>query len=75
MSERYDIAIIGSGAAGLSASLIAKIRNKSFIIFGDKDLTGHLNKAPRIENYLGFVPGSGKDLLGHFREHKINIRK
>lgn len=69
MSERYDIAIIGSGAAGLSASLIAKIRNKSFIIFGDKDLTGHLKKAPRIENYLGFPPGSGRELLGHFRDH------
>lgn len=69
MSERYDIAIVGSGAAGLSAALIAKIRNKSFIIFGDKELSGHLTKAPRIENYLGFSCGTGKELLENFREH------
>ncbi|MBS5928376.1 MAG: thioredoxin reductase, partial [Clostridium sp.] len=30
MQERYDIAIIGTGPAGLSAALNAKIRNKSF---------------------------------------------
>lgn len=30
MSERYDIAIIGSGPAGLSAALNASIRNKKF---------------------------------------------
>ena len=34
MNNRYDIAIVGSGVAGLSAALNAKIRNKSFIIFG-----------------------------------------
>ena len=30
MSERYDIAIIGSGPAGISAALNAKIRKKKF---------------------------------------------
>ncbi|MGL4372884.1 MAG: FAD-binding protein, partial [Turicibacter sp.] len=34
MTKRYDIAIIGSGTAGLSAALNAKIRKKDFIIFG-----------------------------------------
>ena len=32
MNERYDIAIIGSGPAGISAALNAKIRNKRFIM-------------------------------------------
>ncbi|EQG75895.1 pyridine nucleotide-disulfide oxidoreductase family protein [Clostridioides difficile DA00165] len=31
---RYDIAIIGSGPAGLSAAINAKIRNKTIIMFG-----------------------------------------
>ena len=47
MSERYDIAIIGSGPAGISAALNAKIRNKRFIIFGSKNLSNKLVKAQR----------------------------
>ena len=41
---RYDIAIIGSGPAGLSAAVNAKIRNKNFIIFGIKILVLRLKK-------------------------------
>ena len=33
---RYDIAIVGSGPAGLSAAINAKIRNKNIIVFGLK---------------------------------------
>lgn len=33
---RYDIAIIGSGPAALSAAINAKIRNKNIIMFGSK---------------------------------------
>ena len=30
--ERYDIAIIGTGPAGLSAAITAKIRNKKILL-------------------------------------------
>jgi len=77
MSERYDIAIIGSGPAGLSAALNAKIRNKNFIIFGNKELTSRLTKAHEINNYLGFYRKSGKELQeefsSHLKEMDINI--
>lgn len=69
MSDRFDIAIIGSGPAGLSAALIAKIRNKSFKIFGDKALSNHMMTAPEVNGYLGFPSGSGKELLDLFKEH------
>lgn len=69
MSKRYDIAIIGSGPAGLSAALNAKIRNKDFIIFGNKNLTSKIVKAPKINNYLGFYGLSGEDLKERFQEH------
>ena len=69
MSDRFDIAIIGSGPAGLSAALIAKIRNKSFKIFGDKTLSNHMMKAPEVNGYLGFSSGRGKDLLEIFKDH------
>ena len=34
-----DIAIIGSGPAGISAALNAQIRHKSFYLFGSADLS------------------------------------
>ncbi len=77
MSERYDIAIIGSGPAGLSAALNAKIRNKKFILFGNNDLSTKLVKAPKVNNYLGFVGKDGMDLknqfMGHLKEMDIEI--
>ena len=69
MSERYDIAIVGSGPAGLSAALNAKIRNKKFIIFGNKNLTNKLVKAPKINNYLGFYGITGEGVKERFQEH------
>ena len=69
MSERYDIGIIGSGPAGLSAALNAKIRNKSFIIFGSKTLSPKVEKAPKINNYLGFPNSNGMKLGEAFKEH------
>ena len=69
MSERYDIAIIGSGPAGLSAALNAKIRKKKFIIFGNKELTPKLSKAHEINNYLGFYRKSGKEMQEEFNNH------
>ncbi|MDV4150502.1 NAD(P)/FAD-dependent oxidoreductase [Clostridium sp. AL.422] len=69
MDKRYDIAIIGTGPAGLSAALNAKIRNKDFIIFGNKNLTNKIVKAPKINNYLGFYNASGETLKEKFQEH------
>lgn len=69
MNNRYDIAIVGSGVAGLSAALNAKIRNKSFIIFGSNDMSKKLIKAHTINNYLGFHGKSGLELRDEFASH------
>ncbi|MBS5787332.1 MAG: NAD(P)/FAD-dependent oxidoreductase [Clostridioides difficile] len=66
---RYDIAIIGSGPAGLSAAINAKIRNKSLILFGNDNLSTKLTKAASIDNYLGFHEITGEDLKDKFIEH------
>lgn len=77
MENRYDIAIIGSGPAGLSAAINAKIRNKSIILFGNNDLSSKLIKASKINNYLGFYDITGEQLKNSFQEHidkfEINI--
>lgn len=69
MNERYDLAIVGSGPAGLSAALNAKIRNKKFIMFGSKDFSNKLIKAEKINNYLGFPGKSGKEIRDEFAKH------
>ncbi|WP_195988946.1 NAD(P)/FAD-dependent oxidoreductase [Clostridium sp. D53t1_180928_C8] len=69
MSERYDIAIIGSGPAGLSAALNAQIRKKSFIVFGSKNFSSKIGKAPKINNYLGVPNADGKKLFEAFNNH------
>jgi len=79
MSERYDIAIVGSGPAGISAALNAKIRNKSFVIFGNDELSNKLVKANEINNYLGFHSKSGKEIqqafINHLRAMDIKIKE
>src|SRR3712207_1994603 len=69
MSERYDIAIVGSGPAGIEAAINAKIRNKNIIVFGNKDFSPKLMKAPKVNNYLGFYNLTGKELKDKFKEH------
>ena len=65
----YDIAVIGSGPAGLSAAVQARVRNKSVLVVGGDDRDNPLYKTPRIENYLGFPQVSGQALLEQFRVH------
>ena len=69
MNERYDLAIVGSGPAGLSAALNAKIRKKKFIIFGSNELSSKLVKAEKINNYLGLYGESGKEISDRFKNH------
>jgi Thioredoxin reductase len=69
MSDRYDIAIVGSGPAGLSAAINAKIRNKNIIIFGSKNLSSKVEKAPKVNNYLGLYEITGMDLKEQFQKH------
>ena len=66
---RYDIAIVGSGPAGLSAAINAKIRNKNFIILGNKNLSSKVTKAPKVNNYLGLPGIDGNQLKDHFQNH------
>ena len=67
--ERYDIAVIGTGPAGLSAAVTATIRNKKVLLLGSKDLSMKLGKAHEIQNYLGFPAVKGEDLAAAFQNH------
>ena len=67
--ERADIAIIGTGPAGVSAAITATIRNKKILLFGNKELSGKISRAQEIRNYPGFPAISGEELAKKFREH------
>lgn len=57
----YDVVIIGSGPAGISAAIYAKRRKLSVLIISKGK--GALEKAEKIENYYGFPKGiTGKEL-------------
>ncbi len=67
--ERYDIAIVGTGPAGISAAITAKIRNKKILFIGEKDLTKKMRQAHEINNYPGFPAVKGEDLAKAMSEH------
>ena len=67
--DRYDIAIIGTGPAGLSAAVTATIRNKKVLLLGSRALSEKLGKAHEIQNYLGFPAVSGEALAAAFTAH------
>ncbi len=65
----YDIAIIGSGVAGLSAGINAKVRKKNIIIFGSNNLSDKLVKAHQVNNYLGMYGMTGQQMAEAFSNH------
>ena len=67
--ERYDIAILGTGPAGISAAITAKIRNKKILLIGSKDLSTKMSKAHVIRNYPGLPDIPGAELAAHMQEH------
>lgn len=66
MEELYDLAIIGTGPAGISAALTAKARGLNFIWFGEKALSKKVEKAERIFNYPGLCAVTGKEMRESF---------
>lgn len=65
-----DVAIIGSGPAGLAAALQLKRYGITPVVFEKEKYDGLLKNARRVENYLGFIKGeSGIELLERFNLH------
>lgn len=69
--NKFDIAIIGGGPAGLSAALTGRIRNKNIALFEHLDFSEKLHKAHKVDNYLGLPEVSGKGLMQHFSAHAL----
>lgn len=66
--ERVDIAIIGTGPAGVSAALTATNRNKKILLLGSRDMSEKVAKAHEIRNYPGLPFVTGADMAAAFRD-------
>ncbi|MBO5209353.1 MAG: FAD-dependent oxidoreductase [Lachnospiraceae bacterium] len=64
-----DLLIIGSGPAGLSASIYAKRANLKFLVAEKEYLgTGQIAESMQVDNYIGHVGSNGYDLGEIFRQ-------
>ena len=67
--SRYDIAIIGTGPAGLEAAITAKVRNKNVVLYGSKLLSNKMQVVDHpILNYLGLPSVTGKQMAEAFQK-------
>jgi thioredoxin reductase (NADPH) len=68
-----DIIIIGSGPAGLSAAITARMREKSVVIISNSRTESGLAKAAEIGNYPGLPGISGADLSAKLVMHALGM--
>lgn len=64
----YDVAIVGSGPAGISAALNLKLHNKTILWFGTRAMSMKVEKSEKIANYPGVPMTTGSDLNRIFLE-------
>lgn len=70
----YDVAIIGSGPAGLSTAVYLKRAMLSVVLIEKEYFSGgQMLFTESIDNYLGFENISGFDLAQKFRKHAENL--
>jgi thioredoxin reductase (NADPH) len=63
-SEPYDVAIVGSGPAGLATAVYGASEGLSVLVLERFAFGGQAGASARIENYLGFPTGvSGQTLM------------
>ena len=68
----YELAIVGSGAAGFTGAIYAKRAGIKTVVI-DKGIGGGLaNVSPKIENFPGFESISGMELMEKMKKHASN---
>ncbi len=68
----YDLVIVGSGAAGLSAALYAgRYQMRTLLVEGE--FGGETAKAGKIENYPGAASIDGYDLMKTMKQQALDV--
>lgn len=73
INQISDVCIIGSGPAGLSASVYASRAGLKHVVYEKFPMSGgQIVNTGDVENYLGFSSVGGFDLAQKFHEHAVN---
>lgn len=73
MKEKYDVIIIGSGIAGMTAGIYLKRGGLNPLIIEENAPGGQLNKINIIENYPGFTKTDGPSLAAEIFSQARNL--
>lgn len=69
----YDIIVIGSGPAGLTAATYARRAEKSVLVIEKETFGGEITHSPKVENYPGIREISGADLGERLLDQALNL--
>lgn len=73
MKYDFDCVVIGSGIAGMTASIYLKRAGVKVLLLDNDAPGGLLNKISKVENYPGFTSISGPDLAYQIVEQVKNL--
>ena len=65
----YDVIVVGSGPAGISAAINVANRRRTVAVMGGQAPFGRISKAHSVPNYPGFTFASGEELAAAFMRH------
>ena len=69
----YDIIIVGSGPAGLTAAVYARRAEKSVLVIEKETFGGQITHSPKVENYPGTIQMSGNEFAEKLIEQVLNL--
>lgn len=70
--DKYDVIIVGSGPAGLTAAIYAGRQNLKTLVLEKGFIGGMGSMVPSMENYPGFERISGKQLIDLMKNQTLN---
>jgi alkyl hydroperoxide reductase subunit F len=67
----YDVIVVGSGPAGMTAAIYTCRKQLKTLVLG-REIGGQTNQTAHIENYPGVDPMPGAELMQKFKENMDN---
>lgn len=66
--DKFDVAIVGAGVAGMTAALYALRNGKSVLIFEEETIGGQIAASPKVENFPSIKSIRGEELSRNLYE-------